>query len=154
MFVGDGLLVDQLRQQVNRAGLGGHVRLLGLVGPERIPGLMAAMDILVHTSLREGLARVLPQALITGTAGRELRYRRCARSGDSRRNRLSRAPQRRRGHRGGARTLTCDAGLRYRLGAEGRRRFADQFRHETMTRRLRELYLEILVQKGHVCGTP
>jgi hypothetical protein len=31
------------------------------------------------------------------------------------------------------------------MGAEGRRRFADQFRHETMTRQLRSLYQRLLV---------
>ena len=34
--------------------------------PERIPALIGAMDVLVHASLREGLARALPQALIAG----------------------------------------------------------------------------------------
>ena len=39
---------------------------MGLVPPERIPDYLGAMDIVVHASLREGLARVLPQALIAG----------------------------------------------------------------------------------------
>ncbi len=56
LFVGDGELADRLQQQAARTGLTDRVRFLGLVGPERIPGLMAAMDIVVHTSLREGLA--------------------------------------------------------------------------------------------------
>ena len=38
----------------------------GLVSPARIPELIGAMDVVAHTSLREGLARVLPQALIAG----------------------------------------------------------------------------------------
>ena len=33
---------------------------------------------------------------------------------------------------------------RQRMGLEGRRRFADQFRHETMTAQLRSLYLRLL----------
>ena len=40
--------------------------------------------------------------------------------------------------------LAGDPALRERLGQEGRRRFADQFRHETMTRRIRELYEQLL----------
>jgi glycosyltransferase involved in cell wall biosynthesis len=154
LFVGDGILADQLQQQVNRAALGGHVRMLGLVGPERIPGLMAAMDILAHTSLREGLARVLPQALITGRpvvsfdidGAREVVI-----PGETG---FLVPPKDVAGIVAALEALTCDAGLRQRLGAEGRRRFADQFRHETMTRRLREIYLEILAQKGLACGTP
>jgi glycosyltransferase involved in cell wall biosynthesis len=41
--------------------------LTGLVPPERIPGLMRAMDVLVHPSYREGLPRTVPQALLCGT---------------------------------------------------------------------------------------
>jgi glycosyltransferase involved in cell wall biosynthesis len=36
------------------------------VPPSRIAELLAATDLVVHTSLREGLARVLPQALLVG----------------------------------------------------------------------------------------
>ena len=34
--------------------------------PSEIPRYIGAMDMLVHTSLREGLPRALPQALIAG----------------------------------------------------------------------------------------
>jgi hypothetical protein len=40
--------------------------------------------------------------------------------------------------------LAADAGLRAAMGGEGRRRFADQFRHETMTSQLRSLYERLL----------
>ena len=53
-------------QQIAAAGLTDYFQFTGLVPPERIPELIAAMDIVVHASLREGLARVLPQALISG----------------------------------------------------------------------------------------
>ncbi len=45
---------------------------------------------------------------------------------------------------GALRELAADANLRERLGQTGRERFTDQFRHQTMTRRLREVYQEIL----------
>lgn len=38
----------------------------GLVPPERIPGLIRAMDVLAHPSYREGLPRTVPQALLAG----------------------------------------------------------------------------------------
>jgi glycosyltransferase involved in cell wall biosynthesis len=44
--------------------------------------------------------------------------------------------------------LAGDASLRDRLGAEGRRRFADRFRHETMTSQLRSLYERLLAGRG------
>jgi glycosyltransferase involved in cell wall biosynthesis len=37
-----------------------------MVPPQRVPELTAAMDILVHPSRREGLARALPQAGLAG----------------------------------------------------------------------------------------
>jgi glycosyltransferase involved in cell wall biosynthesis len=40
--------------------------LRGLVPPQRVPGLMRAMDVLAHTSSREGLPRTVPQALLAG----------------------------------------------------------------------------------------
>jgi glycosyltransferase involved in cell wall biosynthesis len=43
--------------------------------------------------------------------------------------------------------LAADPALRHALGQEGRRRFADQFRHETMTSQLRALYEEILTSR-------
>ena len=44
-------------------------------------------------------------------------------------------------------TLARDPALRQRLGAQGRARFTDQFRHETMTRRVRELYEEVIASR-------
>lgn len=154
LLVGDGVLRPEIEQQVARAGLGGHVRLVGLVGPERIPGLMAAMDILVHASLREGLARVLPQALITGRpvvsydvdGAREVVI-----PGETG---FLAPPRDVAALTAGLESLVIDGNLRQRLGAEGRRRFADQFRHETMTRKLRELYVQILAEKGQRAGEP
>ena len=66
LLVGDGVLREPLRRQIAAAGLAGHFQFTGLAPPDRVPELIAAMDIVVHASLREGLARVLPQALIAG----------------------------------------------------------------------------------------
>ncbi len=66
LLVGDGVLRDRLERQIAAAGLTDHFHFTGLVPPEQIPPLLAAMDIVVHASLREGLARALPQALIAG----------------------------------------------------------------------------------------
>ena len=49
------------------AGVSAHAFILtGLVPPDRIPELLGAVDAVIHPSLREGLARVLPQALLVG----------------------------------------------------------------------------------------
>jgi len=144
LLVGDGLLAERLRRQIAAAGLEGHFRLTGLVPPERIPELVAAMDVVVHASLREGLARALPQALIAGKpvvsydvdgarevvipdqTGFLLPPKSIVEMADA----LIR--------------LASDPALRERLGAEGRRRFTDVFRHERMTAQLRSLYERLL----------
>lgn len=66
LWVGDGILKETYLEQIKAMGLEKHFRFTGLVKPETIPGYLSAMDLLVHVSLREGLARVLPQALAAG----------------------------------------------------------------------------------------
>ena len=139
LFVGDGLLRDSLQQQIDVAGLHNHFQFTGLVPPAMIPELLGAVDILVHVSLREGLARALPQSLISGKpvvsydvdGAREV----CI-TGET----GFLIPPRDVAALATALTqLAADPSLRQQLGNTGRSRFADQFRHETMTRRIREL---------------
>ena len=144
LLIGDGILAPRVRRQIAEAGLDDHFQLTGLVPAERIPELIAAMDILVHASLREGLARTLPQALIAGKpvvsydvdGAREVcipdqtGYLLPPKSVSE----MARALIR----------LADDPALRSRLGTEGRRRFADVFRHQRMTAEIRSLYERLL----------
>lgn len=66
MFVGDGILKTGLLAKIRSYGIENNFIFTGLVPPEKIPLFISCMDILVHTSLREGLARALPQALASG----------------------------------------------------------------------------------------
>ncbi len=66
LLIGDGILQEHLRERARAGGFLGNVVFAGLIPRERIPEMLSAMDVLVHTSLREGLARVLPQALAMG----------------------------------------------------------------------------------------
>jgi glycosyltransferase involved in cell wall biosynthesis len=152
LLVGDGLLAGRLRDEIASCGLEDHFQLTGLVPPERIPVLLSAMDIVVHASLREGLARVLPQALIAGKpvvsydvdGAREVvipdhtGYLVPPKDVDG----LVRSIL----------ELAADAALRQRLGAEGRRRFTDVFRHQRMTAQLRALYEHLLFPQIVVSG--
>jgi glycosyltransferase involved in cell wall biosynthesis len=61
LWIGDGLLREQFENRMTQMGLRDRFILTGLVPPARIPELTGAMDILVHPSRREGLARALPQ---------------------------------------------------------------------------------------------
>lgn len=64
LFIGDGILAEPLKNQIRFAGLTSRFKFTGLLPPEQIPLAIHASDILVHCSLREGLARVLPQAML------------------------------------------------------------------------------------------
>lgn len=66
LFVGDGILADHYKQQIRSLGLENRFRFTGLLSPKQIPLAIQASDILVHCSLREGLARTLPQAMLCG----------------------------------------------------------------------------------------
>ncbi|MBI5464315.1 MAG: glycosyltransferase family 4 protein [Ignavibacteriales bacterium] len=66
VFVGSGELESHYRRMVSDRKLDTHVIFSGLVAQQDIPSLIGALDVVVHTSLLEGLARVLPQALAAG----------------------------------------------------------------------------------------
>jgi glycosyltransferase involved in cell wall biosynthesis len=66
LLVGDGTLRESLQDRAIRMGIGDRVVFAGLLPPQEIPAYIQAMDVVVHTSLREGIARVLPQAGAVG----------------------------------------------------------------------------------------
>jgi glycosyltransferase involved in cell wall biosynthesis len=66
LFVGDGNLSEYYKNQVGSLGLSDRIKFTGLLPPHQIPLVIASSDILVHCSLREGLARTLPQAMLCG----------------------------------------------------------------------------------------
>lgn len=147
LFVGDGILRSEYEQRIARLGLSDHFHFAGLVSPTEIPTMLSAMDILVHTSLREGLARALPQGLIAGKP---------VVSFDVDGAREVVIP----GETGfllppcsvpdlvaAVLALAADPQLRQRYGIRGRERFTNQFRHTTMTKTLREIYCRLLAQQ-------
>lgn len=64
LFIGDGILRKKLEQEIASCGLEDRFRFQGLVPPAEVPDYIAAADMVVHASYREGLARVIPQSLI------------------------------------------------------------------------------------------
>ncbi|MFO0012547.1 MAG: glycosyltransferase family 4 protein [Planctomycetota bacterium] len=144
LWVGDGVLRESYEQQIQEAGLQTFFILTGLQRPQRIPALVGAMDILVHTSLREGLARALPQALIAGKP--VISYdvdgaREVVIDGETG---LLLPPKSIEPLSQAINRLVADKPLRMKMGATGQLRFTDLFRHQTMTRRIRELYQRVL----------
>ncbi|MFH0911425.1 MAG: glycosyltransferase family 4 protein [Planctomycetota bacterium] len=64
-LIGDGIRRERYERLARAGGFGGRVTFAGLVPREEIPEAIAVMDMVAHCSLREGLARVLPQALLS-----------------------------------------------------------------------------------------
>ncbi|RJR47040.1 MAG: glycosyltransferase family 1 protein [Desulfobacteraceae bacterium] len=67
LLVGDGILRQSLERMADDLGVRARVTFAGLVKPEDVPAYMRAMDVVVHTSIREGVARVIPQAYAVGS---------------------------------------------------------------------------------------
>lgn len=148
LFVGGGAWRERLEEKIRDLGLGRYFRFTGLVPPERIPELLSATDLVVHASYREGLARVLPQALLSGKpvishdidGAREVvlpgKTGFLVAAGDIE------------GLRAAMEQLVEDPSLRQRMGQKGRELFTETFRHETMTRRIRDEYSRILARRS------
>jgi len=147
LLVGDGILRESLAERIESLGLRQHFIFTGLVSPAEVPQLIGAMDILVHTSLREGLARALPQALIAGKPAVSYDVdgaREVVISGETG---YLVSPRNIAELSGSLIELAEHPQQRAEMGREGRSRFTDQFRHQTMTRRIRELYSRLLNEK-------
>jgi len=143
LLVGDGLLREDLEAETRRLGIADRVIFTGLVPPDRIPALIGAMDLVVHCSLREGLARVLPQALIAGRPA--ISYdvdgaREVVIDGETGRLLPAKSID---GLAEAMRDLVRNPDLRKRMGAEGQRRCCNEFRAETMVERIADLYRDV-----------
>ena len=64
LFVGDGHLSEQIKNDIQMARMQYKFKFTGLIDPSEIPLAIHSSDILVHCSLREGLARALPQGML------------------------------------------------------------------------------------------
>lgn len=150
LWVGDGLLRGRLERKIREAGWCSYFHLAGLVPPQELPRWLSAMDVVVHPSLREGLARVLPQALLAGKpvisydidGAREVvipevtGFLVTPRDVEG----LCRAVER----------LIGSPELARQMGAAGRERCRERFQHEKMTEQIRKLYLELLSTKANI----
>ena len=162
LLVGDGILFEHVQHRAEELGVRENCVFVGLVERERIPEMLSAMDVVVHTSLREGLARVLPQALamrkpcvaydldgapevvVPGVTGYLVQPRDTPG--------LVEAVSR----------LLSDRELRARMGEAGRRYVDPRFRAETMVSGIAEVYAQLIKQhhqrlekfnRRHACRT-
>jgi glycosyltransferase involved in cell wall biosynthesis len=148
LLVGDGDLKPRLEALAAAAGLRERFVFTGLVAPAEIPHLAGVMDVLVHLSAREGLARALPQALaaarpaiaydadgagevcVDGETGFLIPH------GDVEAL-IGRVGE-----------LADNPDLRRTLGARGRERVRTSFGVEQMVAALHELYVELARRQG------
>jgi len=147
LFVGDGVLRARLAAMAAELGVAERVVFAGIVPPASIPAMISAMDVLVHTSLREGLARVLVQALLAERP--VITYN------------LDGAPEVIIDGQTGWLVQPGDVDAlaaaiveaidrpeyARNMAREGRRRFCEEFSIETMARRTEELYRTLLARQ-------
>lgn len=142
-LAGDGKLREEIACDIARRGLTDRFHLTGLVPPARIPTIMHASDIVVHCSLREGLARALPQAMLAG---------KCVISFDvdgapevvTDETGILVAPKDAAGLADALRQLATDGPRRDRLGEAGRALCRRQFDHDHMVDRIEAVYSRIV----------
>jgi len=150
LFVGDGNLSEDYKEQVRRLGLAERVKFTGLLPPSQIPLAIQSSDILVHCSLREGLARALPQAMLCGVpvvsfdvdGAREVVNEKTGRLIEAKNvEQLTAA----------CAELAEDENLRERLGKAGREFVKEKFAPETMVDKIEETYKNLFdaEKKGH-----
>lgn len=146
LLVGNGILRGELAADIARRGLSDKFHFAGLVPPTEIPAYLSAMDMLAHTSLREGLARTLPQALLAGKP--VISYdidgaREVVRPGETG---YLLPPESIEPLADAIVALAADPALRARLGSAGRARCIERFDHRHMTREIRRVYERVLGQ--------
>jgi len=148
LLVGDGRWRKRFESMAQASGLRERFVFTGLVPPAQIPQLAGVMDVLVHLSSREGLARALPQAL---AAARPIVAYDCDGAGEvclteetgflvQWRNLellTDRIVQ-----------LANDAALRERLGSRGQQLVKQWFPVERMIDSLDELYRRLAQERG------
>lgn len=146
LFVGDGNLSGHYKKQVRKLGLSEKIKFTGLLPPRQIPMAIASSDILVHCSLREGLARTLPQAMLCGRpavsfdvdGAREVVNKKTGRLIESKNvEQLIKA----------CAELIENAQLRNKLGEQGRKFVKEKFAPNTMVDTIEAIYQKLLEEK-------
>jgi glycosyltransferase involved in cell wall biosynthesis len=135
-------LADKYKKQIDALGLGHRFRFTGLLSPNMMPTVLQSSDILVHCSLREGLARTLPQSLLAGRpaicfdldGAREVINGNTGRLVEAKNvEQLTAA----------CAELIQDKGLREKLGTQGREFVREKFAPDTMVDTIEAVYNQL-----------
>jgi glycosyltransferase involved in cell wall biosynthesis len=141
LLVGDGVLRPQVEDAIRRAGLEGRFRMAGW--RRDVESIIPCLDVLVLTSLWEGLPRVFPQAM---AAGRPIVAYRVASAAEAVVDGVTGhlvAPGDVAGAAARVVALLADPAGARRLGAAGRERVGE-FDADLMVRQQEELYCRLL----------
>jgi len=146
LFVGDGNLAQHYKEQVRQLGLAEKIRFTGLLPPSQIPLAIQSSDILVHCSLREGLARALPQAMLCGVPVVSFDVDGAREVVNEKTGRLI-EPTNVEQLTNVCAELIEDKNLREKIGKAGREFVREKFSPEVMVDKIEEVYKKLLA--GH-----
>lgn len=146
LMVGDGNKADEIKDNIKLSSQRYNFIFTGLLSPDEIPLALHSSDILVHTSMREGLARVLPQAMLCDipaisfdiSGAREVVNQntgRLIKPEDT--NALTQACE----------ELISSEELRVRLGKGGKEFIIEKFKPETMVDTIENVYNKLFEEK-------
>lgn len=144
LLVGDGLWRQRFESLAASLGLQKHFVFTGLVPPREVPGLIGIMDVVVHLSRREGLARALPQAL---AAGKPIVTYDCDGAREvclDQKTGFLVSPGDHATFAARLLQLSSDSNLRHRFGAGGQTLVRHRFDVSTMVSSLHSLYLRFI----------
>ena len=147
LLLHDGILRDKFERQLVQMGIRDKFIFTGLVSPKDIPKYISAMDILVHTSLREGLARTLPQALACGKPVVSFDIDGAPEVVKNGETGFLIKPMDSHGLADALIRLMQNKPLRCKMGENGKRLVDPIFRSEYMVAKIHELYQELLKKK-------
>jgi len=151
VVAGDGELRAAVERRAGELHLGGRLHLLGW--RRDVPKVMAALDVLLHTSLWEGLPRVLPEAIAAGvpivatSVGGTSDILKDGRTG------IVRAPGDVEGLAAGVKRLLLDRGFARTL-TEQARSVLGEFDVDDMVRAQERLYLSLIEGGRGETGAP
>lgn len=141
LMAGDGILRPQVERAIARSGLENRVKLLGW--RRDIPEILHDTDVLVLTSLWEGLPRVLPQAMAAGVPAVVTKVDGSPEAVLDGVNGFVVEPRDVEGMAARVVQLLRDPELRRKMGEEGRKRVRE-FDIDEMVRKQEEFYLELV----------
>ncbi|MCK5706732.1 MAG: glycosyltransferase family 4 protein [Candidatus Aureabacteria bacterium] len=143
LLVGDGILKDSFVKKAQEMNIEKNIIFTGLVLPSEIPGYLSAMDFLVHVSLREGLARALPQAMASGLPVISFNIDGAKEVIENGENGYLIEPEDSEMLRDAILTMIKDSEFRASMGRYGKAKVDPIFRKEYMVRKIHELYMEL-----------